>query len=100
MTEKQHEILSVIKERTQWADDDTSKPLTRFFVPNKDGNNWSDALHRHVHISGSGAASCLKGMARREWIKAQPVHPYAYSITEEGIVALEAHREATGFYKG
>jgi len=37
-------------------------------------------------------------MEAKGWIKREGENTYNYSITERGIIALEDHREATGFY--
>ena len=97
MNRIQHELLTLIREHTEFEGQDASNPISRYWVPPHRGSQYSEALNSDVNVTGSGVASSLKGMERKGWIKAQRFN-YSYSITEEGIVALESHREKTGFY--
>lgn len=97
MTEKQHELLSLIADHTRFEGDCTDGAIAQFWVPGK-RNDYCSSLNKDIWIDGAGAANCLKGMERKGWIKQQSVGKYSYSITEEGLLQIEKHRERTNFY--
>lgn len=93
MTDKQHEILSLIADHTRIQDG-----LNLYWCPNEK-QDWCESLKRHVWVDGGGFVSSLRAMDRKGWIKNIPnIHRYGYGITEDGRLALETHREKTGFY--
>ena len=98
LTSEQHELLSLIKERT---DRDDSGNLKSFFYPHKD--QWCDALKKTIAVDGAGCASMIKSFIRNGLVvkpnnETRGAWSYCAAITEDGILAIEEYREATGFY--
>ena len=90
------DLLLMIDQATSWSNDErpgTGEPTC--WVP---GDKTADV---HVtdyegrnersigNVSGAGDARALRALEEKRLIKRHPnVHEYAYSITEEGMVAL------------
>ena len=103
MTRLQHELLSLISEHTRFVENDASRGIEGYWYPPHAGTQWCNALKRNLFISGAGIARSIWSMVDRGWLLKNPnafEGTYSVGITEEGCLAMEKHREATGFYVG
>jgi len=80
-------LLILVYDYTKHEDNDWSKPLTRYYVPGG-GPDWSETLKELIKPQGSGDAAIFKSLARRGWIKKQPIADYAYALTEDGLIKV------------
>ncbi len=95
LNDKQYEMLTLIADHCEW----NGSELKRYWVPTY--RDWSTTLRRSVIVSGSGDASCIKGLVRKGLVNSIPVvSAYGCVITESGAIALEEYRQANVYVNG
>lgn len=94
LTQTQVDLLTLIVEHTTRNPDGS---LARFWWP-PNPKTTKLASGKVLVIDGAGIVASLKSLDRRGYIKKERQYAYAYSATEDGVLALEQHREKTGHY--
>lgn len=80
LSRRGRELLALVNERSTWEGDERpGRVLTSYFIPRPIASD----------PSGPGDAAAFRGLVARGYIKRRGAAPYAYVITEDGILALE-----------
>ena len=81
-------LLGIVRECCTFSE---SGALKRYFVPREDRiySVYGVDIPNPPLISGSGDAAIFRSLEKRGLIKSQSLTPYAYAITEDGILKYE-----------
>lgn len=90
LSAKARELLTLVGDHTEWEGDERpGTTLRRYFIPTDHGKSeYSTTLQRRVIVSGGGDAASFRALERKGLIRKERTATYAYSITEDGLLAL------------
>ncbi len=80
-------LLILVYDYTKHRDNDWANELTSYFYP-RESTILSPTLQEKICVYGPGDAAAFRGLQRRGLIKHEGTHPYAFSLTEEGLLKV------------